>query len=331
MTPGAQPLVTIGLPVYNAARFLPDTLRSIFAQTLTDWELIAVDDGSTDGGIDFLRRISDPRVRVLKSDGRRRGLAVRLNQIAYAARGRYLARMDADDMMDPRRLQSQLDFLWAHPDVDVVGCGLYLVDKNTNAVAEVSCPAAHDTIFADPLRTLGIAHATVMAQAAWFLAHPYDESNFRCEDWQLFYRTRNESRYSNVTEPLYFYRLFESFSLRKYCAHKWRMVELSWGLPRAECSQARCLRMTFRSVFDMALYAAATATGTHSWLLRRRGKSMQGNPFFESAIATIRRTALPGVTTGGAAKSASQPHGQGVPEGTSAPEDLRPTTPSSQA
>src|SRR5438874_1140893 len=117
------PRLTIGLPVYNARLFLEDTLRSIFAQTFTDWELIAVDDGSTDGSGALLERLRDHRVRVFIEKGNR-GLAARLNFIHENARGTYIARMDADDMMHPERMARQLAFLDQHPEVDVVGCSL---------------------------------------------------------------------------------------------------------------------------------------------------------------------------------------------------------------
>src|SRR5438309_10301144 len=89
--------VSIGIPFLNARRFLADAVRSVFAQTCDDWELLLVDDGSTDGSLDVVRSIDDPRVRVI-SDGTNRGLCARLNQIASLARGKYLARMDADDL-----------------------------------------------------------------------------------------------------------------------------------------------------------------------------------------------------------------------------------------
>src|SRR5512140_3729418 len=119
----SEPLVTIGLPIYNAGALLRDTLRSVFAQTLTDWELLAFDDGSTDGSGEVLRGLRDPRVRVL-SEPENRGLAARLNFIHANARGRYIARMDADDLMHPERLARQVEFLAARSDVDVVGCAL---------------------------------------------------------------------------------------------------------------------------------------------------------------------------------------------------------------
>src|SRR5688572_8039312 len=111
-----RPCVTVGIPFLNGKRTLVDAVRSVFAQTFTDWELILMDDGSTDGSADLVRGIDDPRVRLV-SDGVNRGLCDRLNQIASLAQGRYLARMDADDLMHAQRLERQVAYLNRHADV----------------------------------------------------------------------------------------------------------------------------------------------------------------------------------------------------------------------
>src|SRR5438045_1632919 len=93
-------LVSIGISFQNARATLADAVRSVLAQTCRDWELLLVDDGSSDGSLELARRIEHPRIQVI-SDGVNQGLASRLNQIALLARGTYLARMDADDLMHP--------------------------------------------------------------------------------------------------------------------------------------------------------------------------------------------------------------------------------------
>src|SRR4030066_138114 len=97
------PLVTVGIPFFNNQDTLPDAIRSIFAQSFQDWELLLLDDGSTDGSLQIAQSIDDPRVRVI-SDGCNRKLPARLNQIIDLARGQYIARMDADDLCGITRL-----------------------------------------------------------------------------------------------------------------------------------------------------------------------------------------------------------------------------------
>src|SRR3954468_15780628 len=106
----ASPRVTIGLPFVNSGETLPNAIRSVFAQTYDDWELILCDDGSTDISLEIARSVRDARVRVL-SDGKNVGLPCRLNQIAAVARGEMLARMDADDLMHPNRIAAQVALL----------------------------------------------------------------------------------------------------------------------------------------------------------------------------------------------------------------------------
>ena len=134
------PFLTIGLPVYNAAPFLRDCLRSIFAQTWSDWELVVVDDGSTDESLAILESVDDQRVRLV-GRGLHRGLGASLNLIADSARGRYVARMDADDMMHPSRLDRQLRILLERSDLDGVGCGIVLLDRTLEPIGVKLNPA----------------------------------------------------------------------------------------------------------------------------------------------------------------------------------------------
>ena len=124
-----MPLITVGLPFFNNRRTLPDAIRSIFAQSLNDWELLLVDDGSTDGSLEFARAIRDPRVRLV-CDGSNRKLAARLNQIAELAPSEFIARMDADDLMHPNRLRRQIELFRGQPGLDVVGTAAFTIDEN---------------------------------------------------------------------------------------------------------------------------------------------------------------------------------------------------------
>jgi glycosyltransferase involved in cell wall biosynthesis len=118
------PLVSVLLPVRDAGPYLEACLASLHRQTLAEHEVVAVDDGSGDGSLDTLRRWagSDPRVRVLAQP--RAGLVAALNAGLDACRGPVVARMDADDVCHPRRLELQLRLLEERPDVGVVGCGI---------------------------------------------------------------------------------------------------------------------------------------------------------------------------------------------------------------
>lgn len=207
--------VSIGLPCYNCARTVADTLRSIFAQSYDDWELIVVDDGSTDGTVDLVRQVQDPRIQV-HADGENRRLAARLNQITQLARGEMLFRMDADDLMFPDRVERQLAFLEGYPDVDLLGGAIVCIDED-NRPRSQRCPPV-DVVGANEVLSGGVLyHPTVAAWTHWFREHPYDEAYHRTEDFELWCRTAPDTVIRNIGEPLLFYREYGGFSWRKYC------------------------------------------------------------------------------------------------------------------
>ncbi len=123
------PLISILMPVYQAARHIERAVESILAQTFGDWELVALDDGSTDETPHILTRLaaSDSRIRHIRLS--HCGIAGALNQGIAAARGEWIARMDADDRMLPQRLEAQLEFAASHPELALTGCFVRLVSE----------------------------------------------------------------------------------------------------------------------------------------------------------------------------------------------------------
>jgi len=198
-------MVTIGLPIFNSARTLEDCLRSIYAQTWQDWELIIADDGSTDDGPAMLGTIRDPRVRVM-IDGRRAGLVARLNQIADLACGELLARMDADDLMHPNRLERQVQFLRGPGQYAVAGTAAYSFTGSRSGWRHMRSNGS-DQNLASVLRHGFFVHPTVMGRTEWFRQNRYDEGYRRAEDLELWCRTCGNSRYGRIEEPLLFYRI----------------------------------------------------------------------------------------------------------------------------
>src|SRR4051794_20441310 len=105
-----MPRVTIGIPFHDEERFLEQAITSVLRQSFADFELLLIDDGSTDRSLEIARSFDDPRIEVT-ADGRRRFLAARLNEITRRARGELIARMDGDDVAHPERLSRQLALL----------------------------------------------------------------------------------------------------------------------------------------------------------------------------------------------------------------------------
>src|SRR5215213_10701604 len=199
--------VSIGISFYNNELTLADAIRSVFAQNFQDWELILVNDGSSDGSLKIAQAVDDPRVRVV-SDVVNKGLAVRLNQIAALARGEYIARMDADDLMHPERLARQIQYLDADPTVDLIGTGTYTIDRANNPIGVRGVDALIDIKPQVELSHGTTIHPTVTGRTSWFHRNPYNEAlaYLRAEDLELWCRTHSSSVSAKLHEPLHFYR-----------------------------------------------------------------------------------------------------------------------------
>jgi glycosyltransferase involved in cell wall biosynthesis len=206
-------LVTIGIPFYNDESTLLNSIRSVFAQTYKDWELILVDDGSSDDSLKIAQSISDSKVKVI-SDGENKGLPNRLNQITKLARGKYIARMDADDLMHPDRIKAQIEFLESNPQLDVVGCNAYIVDENNviSGLRSSSINLKPESILSNGL----FIHPTVCGKKSWFAKNPYSKEFVRAEDHELWVRTLYDSNFSKVSDALFFYRVNKKIKLRNH-------------------------------------------------------------------------------------------------------------------
>jgi len=289
----ASPVVTIGLPFWNAAGTLTDALRSVFSQSFSDWELILLDDGSVDGSLEIARSVRDQRVRVL-SDGAHRTLPIRLNQIAEAARGSYIARMDADDLMHPERLRVQIEYLGQHPEVEVVGTAAYTVDTALRVTgfrgARQPCPA-------NILRSRFFLHPSVTGRADWFRSNPYSPEFPRAEDLELWCRTYQRSVFGQLKTPLLYYREVGAFALPKYlrsCRLDRRVYHIYGpsmvGVPGT-------LLMIGRSWAKSAVYTFAAGLGVTSLLVRRRSQRLTAQQRGD-ALAGLKRillTPVPGL------------------------------------
>lgn len=205
----ASPLVTVAMSAYNAAGTIGLALRSILTQTYQDWELIVVDDGSTDRTGDIVSQEQDARIRFIHEPSGNRGLAARLNQCVRLARGRYVARMDADDVAYPQRLERQVQFLETHGDIDLLGTGAVIFKGEGEIVGCYPTACTHDAICGRPWWGFPLAHPTWMGKRTWFASHPYSEKDIRCEDQALLLQSFSHSRFAALEEVLLGYRVAE--------------------------------------------------------------------------------------------------------------------------
>lgn len=207
-------MITIGIPFYNSEKFLKKAIQSVLKQTYTDWKLILLDDGSTDNSLKIAKEFAakDDRVRVL-SDGNNKHLAYRLNEIANLAQTKYLARMDADDIMHPERIEKQLKILEQNPEIDVLGSNAYSIDQKDN-IQGIRMKIDNNEF--KLLDCKSFIHPSIMAKTTWFRANPYDEKMVKAQDYELWQRTFSKSVFKVYTQPLLFYREFGDNYYKKY-------------------------------------------------------------------------------------------------------------------
>lgn len=203
--------ITIGIPFFNDSRYLGMAIRSVINQTYQDWVLLLVDDGSSDGSLEIAKSYAenDNRITVI-SDGQNRQLPYRLNQIASLTKTSYLARMDADDIMHPERVERQLGILQENPKIDVLGTNAFTIDAN-NSITGVRCNFSEELVSVS-----GFIHPSIMAKTKWFQENPYDEKAIRVEDGLLWEITKHKSVFKRTNQALLFYREVPGSYYKKY-------------------------------------------------------------------------------------------------------------------
>ena len=300
---GDQVTVSIGIPFRNARRFLAVAVRSVFAQTHQDWELLLIDDGSSDGSIEVVRHLDDPRVRVV-ADGSHRGLCARLNQIAAMARGTYLARMDADDVMHPERIERQLALLRADATVDVVDTATFTVDDDLRPLGirgDRALDARPEAVLRDGL----LIHPTVMGRVEWFRRHPYDPVFVRAEDRELWIRTCATTRFARLCQPLFFYREGPAGNLGNYLRTERTVRDIlrRYGPPLVGARRTRLL--VLRSRLKAMAYRLGTGLGLQGRLIGRRNRRLGAAEIREGSrvLAEILATRVSGLEDEGAGPS----------------------------
>jgi glycosyltransferase involved in cell wall biosynthesis len=196
------PTVTVLVPTWNRAELIGEAIRSILVQTFTDFEVIVVDDGSTDATADALARLSDSRLRVLHRD--HRGISAAMNAGLSLARGRYIARLDSDDVWRPDLLGTLVPLLDSQPEIDVVYAQADALDHGVVVGHLQGMPLRFPD---DSLRSLVYDDCTcnvalVARRACLDRAGPYDETLIANEDWDMWLRVARQSRFAFCDQVL---------------------------------------------------------------------------------------------------------------------------------
>jgi glycosyltransferase involved in cell wall biosynthesis len=199
--------VSILMPVKNAGLYIQDSISSILAQTYTDFELIIIDDGSTDSTAEIIGSFNDDRIKFFKRENL--GLIDQLNFGIQISKGKYIARMDADDIAEPEKLGLQIEFLKSHKDYDLVGTCFEFTDEKGKRIMTKTLPENHEDIeFMMPFID-SVLHSTIVVyKNVLEKAGGYNLEYSYAEDDELFLRLLlNGCRMYNIRKSLYKYRL----------------------------------------------------------------------------------------------------------------------------
>jgi glycosyltransferase involved in cell wall biosynthesis len=200
-----QSLISIIMPVFNGEKYLEHAIDSILSQTYTNFEFIIVDDKSTDSSPKIIKSFTDKRIKIIKNKINS-GVAFSLNRALKIAKGKYIARMDADDISYPTRIEKQVKFLDKNPNVIAVGCQVKIIGDNDQITGTRHYPLDPKTCHDYLMLTSPIQHPTLMARAKAYKKIGYTSEYKTAEDWDLYFKFLNYGQLSNINQYLYSYR-----------------------------------------------------------------------------------------------------------------------------
>lgn len=203
-------LVSVIMPVYNGALYLKEAIDSILSQTHTNLELIIINDGSTDNSEEIIRSYEDNRIRYIINE-KNSGICVTLNKGLDIAEGKYIARMDCDDISVPERLQKQIEYMELNPSIGILGSDIIVFGEG---IKEQIFTFEHDKncCKAGLLFNTCAAHPVIMMRKSLVDEHlfRYNDIYRGLEDFELWYRISKHAELVNLSYPLLYYRKHKS-------------------------------------------------------------------------------------------------------------------------
>ncbi|MDR2204719.1 MAG: glycosyltransferase [Flavobacteriaceae bacterium] len=212
-----SPDISVVMSVFNAEKYLAKAVNSILNQTFTNFEFIIVEDCSTDGSLKILEDFAqkDSRIKIIRKDKNKgtKGFIENLNRGLEEAKGKYIARMDADDISELERFEKQFDFLEKHPDIFIVGAQLDLMDETEKIIGEKIAETSNRLIYKKMIKNIQLFHPLIMFRN---LNVHYREKMWYCEDYDLYLRIMTENlKMANLPDKLLKYRVLKSSISRK--------------------------------------------------------------------------------------------------------------------
>lgn len=247
----STPLVTVFTPVYNLEKYIEQTIRSILLQTFTNFEYIIIDDSSVDSSIEIIKKINDPRIRLIQNKTNK-GIAYNRNLAIKEAKGEYLAMIDGDDLALPTRLEKQITFLEKNTNYGILGTGVINIDKDgreLNKAIKYSIP--DEEIPARMLFNNYIATSSVMIRKSYIEDIKFKKDFIVAEDYEVWIRLIRRCKIGHIREPLTKYRIHDdSISVKK----KQLMIDTEILLMKKQLLELNC-NLTpdqFQAFYDLS-------------------------------------------------------------------------------
>lgn len=197
--------VSVLMPVYNAEKYLAEAIDSIISQTFLDWELVIINDGSTDSSLSIINRFTDSRIRLINNETNL-GLIKTLNKGIELCRGQYIARMDADDISFPNRFASQVNFMDKNKEYILCGTNAEVIDSEGKETGKVINPTKNTLLQISLLFTNPFIHPSMMICKDVLSNNFLDEKALHVEDYELWTRLAEQGKIANLELPLLKYR-----------------------------------------------------------------------------------------------------------------------------
>jgi glycosyltransferase involved in cell wall biosynthesis len=206
-----DPAVSVVMPVYNGESHLCEAIDSILGQSFVDFEFIIVDDGSTDSSARIVKAYRDPRIRLVQQENS--GIAIALNKGIKLARGEYIARMDADDISLPGRLDCQYNYLMNHGETDILGGQAHIIDMHGEVIGDNIKPISQQVIKKAIEYACPLIHPTYMVRKSVYLELDGYRARFPpCEDYDFLLRALDSGKgIANLDKYLLYYRVDSHF------------------------------------------------------------------------------------------------------------------------
>ncbi|HLP63685.1 glycosyltransferase family 2 protein [Flavobacterium sp.] len=197
-----SPIISVILPVYNCEKFVSEAVQSVLNQTFTDFELLIIDDCSTDATVSVIQSFSDQRINLISKE-KNSGYTDSLNYAISIAKGKYIARMDGDDICFPTRFQRQIEMLESNEDVIMCGTAIQIIDSEKI----LRHPINHDDIKVKLCFSNAFFHPTVVFRKEAFSNLSYNREFEPAEDYDLWTRLVFKGKLMNTEEVLLHYRV----------------------------------------------------------------------------------------------------------------------------